>query len=57
MNNEQINQIIQGIGTMTELWAITYQSFKNQGMSNIDAMTHTKSFMAAMMESSMDMNR
>lgn len=51
MNNEQVNQLINGIGTMAELWIITYQSFKKQGMNNEDAIMHTKALMSIMVES------
>lgn len=51
MNNDQVNQLIQGIGMMTELWVITYNGFVNQGMSNEDAIMHTKALMSIMVES------
>lgn len=51
MNNEQVNQLIQGIGMMTELWIITYQGFTKQGMSNEEAIMHTKALMSIMVES------
>lgn len=49
MNNEKVNQIIQGIGVMTELWMITYNGFKSQGLTDDDAIGHTKAFMLIMM--------
>lgn len=49
MNNEKVNQIIQGIGVMTELWMITYNGFKSQGLTDDDAIGHTKAFMSIMM--------
>lgn len=51
MNNEQVNQLIQGIGLMTELWIITYNGFVKQGMNNEDAIMHTKALMSIMVES------
>lgn len=51
MNNEQVNQLIQGIGMMTELWSITYQGFIKQGMSAEEAIMHTKALMSIMVES------
>lgn len=51
MNNEQVNQLIQGIGMMTELWVITFQGFVKQGMSNEEAIMHTKALMSIMVES------
>lgn len=49
MNNDQVKQIIQGIGVMTELWSITYNGFVQQGLSPQDAIVHTKGFMSVML--------
>ena len=54
MNNDQITNLIQGIGTMTELYMITYQNFRKISSNEDEAMRHTKNFMAAMMGSFMD---
>ena len=51
MTNEQIDQIIQGVGVMTELWTITFKNFKSQGMNDTDAVIHTKAFMSIMVGS------
>jgi hypothetical protein len=51
MTNDQINQIIQGIGLMTEMYTITYQSFKKQGLSDKEAIMHTKAFISVMINS------
>ena len=51
MNNELVNQVIQGIGVMTELWMITYNGFKSQGLTDYDATVHTKAPMSTMMAS------
>ncbi len=51
MTNDQINQIIQGVGVMTEMYTITYQSFKKQGLSDKEAIKHAKAFMSVMMDS------
>lgn len=51
MNNDQVRQIIQGIGTLAELWLITFQSFKNQGLSDETATMHTKALMSIMVDS------
>lgn len=56
MNNEQINQLIQGIGMMTELYLITFSNFKKQNLSDEDAIRHTKAFMSVMMETFTDPN-
>lgn len=51
MNNDQVNQIIQGIGLLTELWVITYRGFKNQGLNDEEAVIHTKALMSIMVDS------
>ena len=50
MNSEQINELINGLGMMTELYMIIYQNFKNQKMSDDDAIKHTKALMAVMVD-------
>lgn len=49
MNNDQVNQIIAGLGAITELWTITYNGFKKQGFTDDAALDHTKAFMSIMM--------
>lgn len=56
MNNEQLNDLITGIGIITELWSITFKGFKNQGLSDVDAITHTKAFMSVIIEDVMGLN-
>lgn len=51
MNNDQVNQLIQGVGLISEMWLITYQSFKNQGLNDEAAVIHTKALMSIMIES------
>lgn len=51
MNTDQVNQLIQGIGLMTELYTITYQNFKKQNMSDKEAIAHTKAFMSVIVDS------
>lgn len=51
MMNEQIDQIIQGVGVMTELWTITFKNFKSHGMNDTDAVIHTKAFISIMVGS------
>jgi hypothetical protein len=46
--NDKVLEIINGIGMLAELWTITYNSFKKQGLDNKEALTHTKEFMAVM---------
>lgn len=50
MNNDQLKQLIQNLGMMTELWTITFNGFKAQGMPIDQALIHTKAFMSTMME-------
>lgn len=56
MNNDAVNQLIQGIGVMAELWTITFKSFINQGFTISDAMLHTKAFMSVIIENTMESN-
>jgi hypothetical protein len=51
MNNEQVNELIKGIGLITELWMITYKAFESQGLSNEDATMQTKALMSIMVNS------
>lgn len=50
MNNEQVNQLIQNLGMMTELWTIAFNGFVSQGLTENVALNHTKAFMSTMME-------
>lgn len=54
LDNSPIGQLIQGIGVMTELYTITYNSFKQQKLSDEEAIKHTKAFISVMMESLMN---
>ena len=56
MNNEKVNELIKGIGLITELWMITYKNFVAQGLSAKEATMQTKEFMAIMMESMIGTN-
>ena len=51
MNNNALTELMQGIGMLTELWTITYKGFTAQGLSEAEAMMHTKGFMASMIDS------
>lgn len=51
MNNNALTELMQGIGMLTELWTIAYKGFTAQGLSEAEAMVHTKGFMAAMIDS------
>ena len=56
MNSDAVNQLIQGIGVMAELWTITFRSFISQGFTVSDAMFHTKAFMSVIIENTMETN-
>lgn len=51
MDNDRIGQLIQGIGLFTELWSITYHSFKSQGISDQEAIAHTSALMSVIFNS------
>lgn len=51
MNDDQLNNFIQGIGVFTDLWVLTYQNFKNHGMNDTDAVDNTKALMSVMIDS------
>lgn len=50
MNADQVKQLIQNIGLMTEIYMITFSGFKKQGLSDKDALMHTKTLISAMIE-------
>lgn len=45
-NNDAVQELINGIGIMTELWIITYDSFTSHGMNDREAFAHTREFMS-----------
>lgn len=51
MNNDQLKSLISGLGMLTELWTITFNGFKQQGLNDSEATMHTKSLMSIMMDS------
>lgn len=48
--NEKLNDFLGNMGVLCEVWNVTYNNFKNQGMDHKNAMEHTKGFMAAFMD-------
>lgn len=40
--NEKTLEFIKSIGVMTETWMVIYQAFLSRGMSQDEAMMHTK---------------
>lgn len=51
MNNNQLDDLIKGMGMMCELWTIVYQNFKAQKITEEEALKHTGAFMAIMLKS------
>lgn len=47
--NEKALEFIQGLGMLTEVWFITYNSFKKQGLKDVEAFAHTREFMKVVM--------
>lgn len=45
-----IKDLINGVGALTELWAITYTNFRKAGLDDETASVHTKMFMQMMIE-------
>lgn len=56
MDDNKINEFIQAIGLMTELWTMTYLGFKKQGMDDEDAIRHTKALISSMYDSMINSN-
>ena len=48
-SSNMLNELIKTIGIMSELWMITYNSFRNMKLSDEEAMKHTKACMSAIM--------
>ena len=53
MSNDMVNQLILGIGAMAEIWTVTFKSFINQGLTEPEAMEHTKALMSVILENTM----
>lgn len=47
--NEKLKEFLLGIGAMTEMWMITYNNFRKQGLSHSDALEHTTAFTKTLM--------
>ena len=54
--NEKLRDMINGIGIMAELWMIAYNSFKKQGLSDTDALKHTREYMRLMIDWSQNLD-
>ena len=51
--NSNLGDFIKGIGLMVEFWVVTYNSFIKTGLSESDAMKHTKAFMELVINSNL----
>ena len=45
-NNDAVQELINGIGLLTELWIMVYNSFIGHGMDDREAFAHTREFMS-----------
>lgn len=45
-NNDAVQELINGIGLLTELWIMVYNSFISHGMDSREAFAHTREFMS-----------
>ena len=57
MNNDEVKNIIQGLGAITEMWIIVYSNFKKQGLNDETALVHTKALMSSMMGGMLGTNK
>lgn len=47
--NEKLKEFLMGIGAMTELWMVTYNNFRKQGLGHTEALEHTTAFTKTLM--------
>ena len=52
--NEKTLKFIASIGVMTEIWMVIYQAFLSRGMSQEEAITHTKGLYETIFKFSFD---
>lgn len=52
-SSNMLNELIKTIGMMSELWTITYNSFKNMKLSDEEVMNHTKAYMSVIIHEAM----
>lgn len=50
--NEKLKEFLVGIGALTELWMITYNNFRKQGLSHSEALEHTGAFTKSILTTS-----
>ena len=54
--NEKLKDFILGLGALTEMWMITYNSFRKQGLTHSDALEHTERFTKTVLAYSKDID-
>ena len=47
--NEKLKEFLMGVGAMTELWMVTYNNFRKQGLGHTEALEHTTAFTKTLM--------
>ena len=52
--NEKTLKFINSIGVMTEIWMVIYQAFLSRGMSQEEAIIHTKGLYETIFKFSFD---
>ena len=50
MDEKAIENLINGFGAMTELWIIAFKCFIEHGMTEQQAIAHTKAFTSSIVE-------
>ena len=54
--NEKLKDFLLGIGALTEMWMITYNNFRNQGIEHAAALEHTAVFIKVILKYSVDLD-
>lgn len=52
--NEMVDNLINGLGVMSETWVIVYKTFLNNGLTPADALIHTERMMRTVFESALN---
>lgn len=47
--NNKFQELVNGLGALTEIWTLTYKNFCNLGFNQEEALTHTMAFTKVMM--------
>lgn len=54
--NGTLKDFLLGLGALTEMWMITYNNFRNQGLGHAEAIEHTTAFTKVMLKYCGDLN-